>query len=260
MQSSISKIQNNNASHEYYLTDLVAIINQSELQCTHINTHNSEVLGVNSRIELANIEKIYQKQIRKKMLENGVTLISPKTVFFSYDTKIKNDVIIHPHVIFGKNVEIASGVEIKSFSHIEGATIDSNCVIGPFARIRKETEIAKDCHIGNFVEIKKSKIGAKTKINHLSYIGDSDVGKSVNIGAGTITCNYDGINKHQTKIGDNVFIGSNTALIAPIEIESEALIGAGSVITKKVNYADLAIARSQQHNIKNGATKYKKPK
>ena len=256
----LAQIKNNNSAQEFYLTDIVAIANNQGLKCTFIKTNIAEVLGVNSRVELAHIEKIKQKQIRQKMMENGVTLISPKNVHFNFDTEIAQDVIIHPHVVFGSGVKIASNVEIKSFCHIEGATIQKNSVIGPFARLRPQTEINENVHIGNFVEIKKSQIAKNSKINHLSYIGDSEIGENTNIGAGTITCNYDGFNKFKTTIGDNVFIGSNTAIIAPIEIEDGAIVGAGSVITKTVKANELAVSRSSQTNINNGAIKFRKSK
>jgi bifunctional UDP-N-acetylglucosamine pyrophosphorylase/glucosamine-1-phosphate N-acetyltransferase len=256
----LSQIKNDNSVQEFYLTDIVAIANKQGLKCTFIKTNIEEVLGVNSRIELATIEKIKQKQIRQKMMENGVTLISPKTVHFNFDTEIAQDVIIHPHVVFGSAVNIAHNVEIKSFCHIEGAKIQKNAVIGPFARIRPQTEIHENVHIGNFVEIKKSQISKNSKINHLSYIGDSEVGENTNIGAGTITCNYDGFNKFKTKIGDDVFIGSNSALVAPVEIKNGAIIGAGSVITKNVEINDLAVSRASQSNISNGAEKFRKSK
>ena len=256
----LSQIKDNNSSQEFYLTDIVAIANNQGLKCTFIKTNIAEVLGVNSRIELANIEKIKQKQIRQKMMENGVTLVSPKSVYFNFDTKIDQDVIIYPNVFFGSEVVVESGVEIKSFCHIEGAKIQKNAKIGPFARIRPQSEIAENVHIGNFVEIKKSQIAKNSKINHLSYIGDSEIGENTNIGAGTITCNYDGFNKFKTKIGDNVFIGSNSAIVAPIEIQNGAIIGAGSVITKNVESNDLAVSRTSQTNLAGGATKFRKSK
>jgi bifunctional UDP-N-acetylglucosamine pyrophosphorylase/glucosamine-1-phosphate N-acetyltransferase len=256
----LSQIKDNNSAQEFYLTDIVAIANNQGLKCTFIKTNINEVLGVNSRIELANIEKIKQKQIRQKMMENGVTLVSPKSVYFNFDTKIAQDVIIYPNVFFGSEVVVESGVEIKSFCHIEGAKIQKNAKIGPFARIRPQSEIAENVHIGNFVEIKKSQIAKNSKINHLSYIGDSEIGENTNIGAGTITCNYDGFNKFKTKIGDNVFIGSNSAIVAPIEIKNGAIIGAGSVITKNVESDDLAVARTSQTNLARGAIKFRKSK
>ena len=256
----LSQIKNNNSAQEFYLTDIVAIANNQGLKCTFIKTNIAEVLGVNSRIELANIEKIKQKQIRQKMMENGVTLISPKSVHFNFDTEIAQDVIIYPHVFFGPKVKIESNVEIKSFCHIEGAKIQKNAVIGPFARLRPDSETQENVHIGNFVEIKKSHIAKNSKINHLSYIGDSEIGENTNIGAGTITCNYDGFNKFKTKIGNNVFIGSNSALVAPVTVQDGAIIGAGSVITKNVDGDDLAVSRSPQANIPKGALKFRKSK
>ncbi|MFM7620719.1 MAG: bifunctional UDP-N-acetylglucosamine diphosphorylase/glucosamine-1-phosphate N-acetyltransferase GlmU [Alphaproteobacteria bacterium] len=252
----LSKIDNKNNAQEYYLTDIVAIAQKLGLKRSFIKTNNVEVLGVNSRAELANLEKIKQKQIRQNMLADGVTLIAGKTVFFSYDTKIKNDVVIHPNVVFGEGVEIESNVEIKSFCHIEGAKINCGSVIGPFARIRPNTVIEQDVKIGNFVEIKKTHIKKGAKINHLSYVGDAEIGEQTNIGAGVITCNYDGHNKYHTIIGKEVFVGSNSALIAPVEIGDNSLIGAGSVITKNVAKDDLAVARALQKNIELGAKKF----
>lgn len=256
----LTKLNNNNATQEFYLTDIVEIANKQGYKATFISANPEEVLGVNSRVELANLEKICQKNIRQKMMENGVTLLSPKTVYFNYDTVIGNDTTIHPNVVFGKEVIIDSNVEIKSFSHLEGVHIKANSKIGPFARIRPQTIINEGVNIGNFVEIKKSKIGKNSKINHLSYIGDSSVGESTNIGAGTITCNYDGFNKFQTEIGDNVFIGSNTAIIAPLKIGNGAIIGAGSTITKNVGENDLAISRIKQENLTNKAINFRKSK
>jgi bifunctional UDP-N-acetylglucosamine pyrophosphorylase/glucosamine-1-phosphate N-acetyltransferase len=256
----LADLKNNNATQEFYLTDIIEIANQNGHKATYISTFIEEVLGVNSRVELANLEKIFQKQIRQKMMENGVTLVAPKTVYFSYDTIIANDTIIHPHVVFGEKVIIDSLVEIKSFSHLEGVHVKQHAKIGPFARIRPQTTIEEGVNIGNFVEIKKSTIGNNSKINHLSYIGDTKIGKSSNIGAGTITCNYDGFKKYTTQIGNNVFIGSNSALIAPLIIQDGAMIGAGSIITKNVDANDLAIARNLQKNLPNGANKFRNSK
>ena len=256
LEQLISQVKNDNSSQEFYLTDIVAIATQHGLKRSFIKTNSAEVLGVNSRSELAQIEKIKQKQLRQKMFENGVTLISPKTIFFSHDTQIASDVVIHPHVVFGNGVVIESNVEIKSFSHIEGALIKSASVIGPFARIRLGTVIEENSKIGNFVEVKKTHVKKGAKINHLSYVGDSVVGENSNIGAGTITCNYDGYNKFKTVIGDNVFIGSNTALVAPVNIGDNAVIGAGSVITKDVNADELAVTRSKQQNLIDGGKNY----
>lgn len=254
----INKIGNNNAAQEYYLTDIVEIVKNENLDATFIKAEEKEVLGVNSRVELARAESLKQDELRQYFLENGVTLIDPKTVYFAADTKIENDVIIHPNVVIGKNVIIKTGVEIKSFSHLEGVIIEEGASIGPFARIRPQTKIGKNAKIGNFVEIKKSDIKNDVKIGHLSYIGDSEIGGNSNIGAGTITCNYDGYHKSKTIIGENVFVGSNSALIAPIEIKNNSLIAAGSVITKDVQEDDLAVARGRQINIKDGGKNHHK--
>lgn len=245
----ISKIDNNNNKGEYYLTDLVAIACEEGWMCSHITIDESEVMGINSREELVEAEKIIQHNLRKKALANGVTLVAPETVHFSIDTEIERDVVISPYVVFGKGVVLKSGAEIRSFSHIEGATIGSNVKIGPYARIRPGTEIEENAAIGNFVEVKNSKIASGAKIGHLSYIGDAKIGQKVNIGAGTITCNYDGVNKHHTEIKSGAFIGSNTALVAPVTIGEDVIVAAGSVITKNVDDDSLAIARSEQKNL-----------
>ena len=197
-----------------------------------------------------NTQKI-QKKLRNKFLANGVKMISPETIFFSNDTKIGKNVTIEPYVVIGKNVKIGNNVVIKSFSHLESCKIENKVEVGPYARIRPDTILKEGSKIGNFVEIKKSTVGKKSKVNHLSYIGDSEIGKSVNIGAGTITCNYDGVKKSKTKIKDKVFVGSNSSLVAPLTIEEESIIGAGSVITKSVKKKSLALTRSLQTEIKN---------
>jgi bifunctional UDP-N-acetylglucosamine pyrophosphorylase/glucosamine-1-phosphate N-acetyltransferase len=197
-----------------------------------------------------NLQKI-QNKLRHKFLTSGVKMLGPETIFFSNDTKIGKNVIIEPYVVIGKNVKIGNNVIIKSFSHLESCKIENKVEVGPYARIRPDTILKEGSKIGNFVEIKKSTVGKKSKVNHLSYIGDSDLGKSVNIGAGTITCNYDGVKKSKTKIKDKVFVGSNSSLVAPLIIEQESIIGAGSVITKKVKKKSLALTRSLQTEIKN---------
>ena len=197
-----------------------------------------------------NLQKI-QNKLRKKFLTSGVKMLGPETIFFSSDTKIGKNVTIEPYVVIGKNVKIGSNVVIKSFSHLESCKIENKVEVGPYARIRPDTILKEGSKIGNFVEIKKSTVGKKSKVNHLSYIGDSEIGKSVNIGAGTITCNYDGVKKSKTKIKDKVFVGSNSSLVAPITIEEESIIGAGSVITKSVKKKSLALTRSIQTEIKN---------
>ena len=197
-----------------------------------------------------NLQKI-QNKLRKKFLTSGVKMLGPETIFFSSDTKVGKNVTIEPYVVIGKNVKIGNNVVIKSFSHLESCIIENKVEIGPYARIRPDTILKEGSKIGNFVEIKKSTVGKKSKVNHLSYIGDSEIGKSVNIGAGTITCNYDGVKKSKTKIKDKVFVGSNSSLVAPITIEEESIIGAGSVITKSVKKKSLALTRSMQTEIKN---------
>ena len=192
-----------------------------------------------------------QHKLRTKFLKLGVEMIGPETIFFSNDTKVGKNVIIEPYVVIGKKVQIGNNVIIKSFSHLESCKIENKVEIGPYARIRPETILKEGSKIGNFVEIKKSTVGKKSKVNHLSYIGDSEIGKSVNIGAGTITCNYDGVKKSKTKIKDNVFIGSNSSLVAPITINKKSIIGAGSVITKNVKEKSLALTRPKQTEVKN---------
>jgi bifunctional UDP-N-acetylglucosamine pyrophosphorylase/glucosamine-1-phosphate N-acetyltransferase len=198
-----------------------------------------------------------QNKLRNKFLKSGVKIIGPETIYFSEDTKIGKNVTIEPYVVFGSKVKIGNNVSIKSFSHLENCKIENNVDIGPYARIRPGAILKEGSKIGNFVEIKKSVIGKKSKVNHLSYIGDSEIGKSVNIGAGTITCNYDGVKKSKTKIKDNVFIGSNSSLVAPLTIEKSSVVGAGSVITKKVKQKSLALTRSIQTEIKNYKRKKK---
>jgi N-acetylglucosamine-1-phosphate uridyltransferase (contains nucleotidyltransferase and I-patch acetyltransferase domains) len=197
-----------------------------------------------------------QKKLREKFIKSGVKMIGPETIFFSKDTKIGYNVIIEPYVVISSKVKIGNNVIIKSFSHLEGCKIENKVEVGPYARIRPDTILKDGSKIGNFVEVKKSNVGKKSKVNHLSYIGDTDIGKAVNVGAGTITCNYDGIKKHKTKIKDKVFIGSNSSLVAPVIIDNESVVGAGSVITKNVSKKSLALTRTLQTEIKN----YKKKK
>ena len=203
-----------------------------------------------------NLQKL-QNDLRKKFLKVGVKMIGPETIFFSKDTKIGKNVIIEPYVVIGQKVKIGNNVTIKSFSHLENCKIENKVDIGPYARIRPGVVLKSGSKIGNFVEIKKSTLGINSKVNHLTYIGDSEIGKSVNIGAGTITCNYDGVKKNKTKIKDNVFIGSNSSLVAPVIIEENSVVGAGSVITKNVKKKSLALARSLQTEIKNYKRKSK---
>ena len=203
-----------------------------------------------------NINKI-QTSLRNKFLKSGVKMIGPDTIYFSKDTKIGKNVIIEPYVVIGSKVKIGNNVIIKSFSHLENCKIENKVEIGPYARIRPGTTLKEGSKIGNFVEIKKSTLGKKSKVNHLTYIGDTSIGKSVNVGAGTITCNYDGIKKYKTRIKDNVFIGSNSSLVAPITLAENSIVGAGSVITRNVSKKSLALTRSQQLEVKNYKRKSK---
>jgi bifunctional UDP-N-acetylglucosamine pyrophosphorylase/glucosamine-1-phosphate N-acetyltransferase len=238
-------IGNANAKGEYYLTDLVALASGAGAACALALCPEAEVAGVNDRVQLAAIEATLQAQYRRGHMLNGVTLTAPETVFFSADTAIGQDVVIGPHVVFGPGVTVEEGAEILAFSHLEGAHVGAGARIGPYARLRPGTKIGAGAHIGNFVEVKKADVGRGAKANHLSYIGDAKIGPGTNIGAGTITCNYDGFEKHVTEIGDNVFVGSNTALVAPVKVGDGANIAAGSVVTRNVPADTLAIARAE---------------
>ncbi|MFV9876224.1 MAG: bifunctional UDP-N-acetylglucosamine diphosphorylase/glucosamine-1-phosphate N-acetyltransferase GlmU [Rickettsiales endosymbiont of Dermacentor nuttalli] len=252
----ITSINNNNHQNEFYLTDLVKIATNKNYICTYLEAVEEEVLGINDKAQLAYAEKTQQHKLRKKFLTQGVILLDPDNVTFSYDTVINRDVIIHPYVVFGTKVEVENNVEIKSFCHIEGATLKPHTTIGPFARIRHNSIIETYSKIGNFVEVKNSHIAHNSKINHLSYIGDATIGYNTNIGAGTITCNYDGLHKHKTTIGNNVFIGSNSSLIAPLIISDNSLIGAGSTININIPKNALAIARTPTKIINEGSIKF----
>ncbi len=246
LESLISAIDNRNAKGEYYLTDLVGLAIGRGLTCAFVRGAETELLGVNNRAQLAEAEKIAQMRWRASAMRDGATLIDPEQVWFSHDTKLGRDVVIEPGVVFGPGVRIGDNVRIKAFSHIEGATIGDAAQIGPFARLRPGADIAGEVKIGNFVEIKKSRLEQGAKVSHLSYIGDARVGAEANIGAGTITCNYDGYDKFVTDIGAGAFVGSNTALVAPVKIGDGAIIGAGSTITKDVAADALAIERAPE--------------
>lgn len=253
-------IKNQNAKGEYYLTDLIELIAKSGTGVGLVTCSEAEVAGVNDRIQLAGIEAGLQAKYRQRAMLGGATLTAPDTVYFSADTKIGMDVVIEPNVFFGAGVTVGDKVQIFANSHIEGTSIGNGAKIGPFARLRPGAEIGDDAHIGNFVEIKKSVIGKGAKANHLTYIGDARVGAGSNIGAGTITCNYDGYEKHLTDIGANVFVGSNTALVAPVKIGNGANIAAGSVITQDVPADSLAITRSELRVKEGWAARYRKMK
>jgi bifunctional UDP-N-acetylglucosamine pyrophosphorylase/glucosamine-1-phosphate N-acetyltransferase len=242
----LDRIGNANAKGEYYLSDAVAIARDMGLKAVAIETGEDDMRGINTKAQLAETEAVLQKRLRAAALEAGVTLIAPDTVFLSADTKFGKDVTIEPNVVFGPGVTIADGATIRAFSHLEGAHVGKGARVGPYARLRPGARLEADVHIGNFVEVKEATVEAGAKANHLAYIGDARVGAGANIGAGTITCNYDGQAKHRTDIGKGAFIGSNSSLVAPVKIGDGAYIGSGSVITKDVPAGALAVARVKQ--------------
>lgn len=248
LRSVIDRIGNKNAKGEYYLTDAVELAAGDARRVEFIEADAGELVGVDNRVKLAEAEATFQDFKRNEAMENGVTLRDPKSVWFSWDTELGRDVTVFPNVVFGPGVKIADNVEIRAFCDIEDAVIGEGSSIGPFARIRGGAELGPEVHLGNFVEVKKSKIGAGTKAGHLSYLGDAEIGTKTNIGAGTITCNYDGVNKDKTIIGDNAFIGSNASLVAPVTIGNGAYTASGSVITEDVPDDALAFGRAQQVN------------
>jgi bifunctional UDP-N-acetylglucosamine pyrophosphorylase/glucosamine-1-phosphate N-acetyltransferase len=253
----LNEVRNDNAAGEYYLPDVVNIAAAEGREAVVIEGDPYETAGVNSRAELAHLELEWQRRRREQVLDEGATLIDPESVWFAYDTKLGRDVTVEPHVVFGPGVSVADGATIHAFSHIEGAIIGRSANIGPFARIRPGTELAARTKVGNFVELKKAKVGEGAKVNHLSYVGDASVGARANIGAGTITCNYDGFGKYRTEIGAGAFIGSNTALVAPVAVGDGAIVGAGSVISKDVEADSLAIERSEQRGIAGWARRFR---
>jgi bifunctional UDP-N-acetylglucosamine pyrophosphorylase/glucosamine-1-phosphate N-acetyltransferase len=242
----LGRIGNANSKGEYYLTDAVAIAHDIGLKAVAIETGEDDMRGINTKAQLAETEAVLQKRLRAAALDAGVTMIAPDTVFLSADTKFGKDVTIEPNVVFGPGVTVADGAMIRAFSHLEGAHVGKGARVGPFARLRPGADLGADVHIGNFVEVKEAKIEAGAKANHLAYIGDARVGAGANIGAGTITCNYDGVAKHHTDIGKGAFIGSNSSLVAPVKIGDGAYVGSGSVVTKNVPADALAIARGEQ--------------
>jgi len=242
----IARVGNQNAAGEYYLTDTVALARDAGLSVGLITCPEAETLGINTRAELAAAEAAFQARARTEALENGVTLAAPETVFFSYDTVIGRDAVIGANVVFGPGVTVESGAEIRAFCHLEGCHVSRGAIVGPFARLRPGTELAEDVRIGNFVEIKAAILDEGAKVNHLSYIGDAEVGAGANIGAGSVTCNYDGVFKHRTVIGAGAFIGSDTMMVAPLRIGAGAMTGSGSVITTDVPDGALALGRARQ--------------
>lgn len=244
----ISATGNENASGEYYLTDCVEIAQNHGKSATFVVCDEAETLGVNSRAQLAEAEAAFQTRARAESMENGVTLFAPPTVHFAYDTVIGRDTVIEQNVVFGPGVTVESGATIRAFSHLEGCHVARGGIIGPYARLRPGAELSEDVRIGNFVEVKNALIGEGSKVNHLSYIGDAEIGSRSNVGAGTITCNYDGVMKHKTTIGNNVFVGSNTMLVAPVTLGDRSMTATGAVITKDVESEAVAIARVEQVN------------
>jgi bifunctional UDP-N-acetylglucosamine pyrophosphorylase/glucosamine-1-phosphate N-acetyltransferase len=253
----VERVGKNNAAKERYLPDVVMIAAKDGRKSAVIEVAPDEVEGINSRIELAAAEAAWQARRRAEAMAAGVSLAAPETVWFSHDTKIGRDTIVEPNVFFGPGVTIGEGVRIRAFSHIEGATIAAGAEIGPYARLRPGADIGESAKVGNFVEVKMTRLGAGAKANHLSYLGDADIGAGANIGAGTITCNYDGFFKYRTKIGDGAFIGSNSALVAPVTIGKGALVAAGSVITRDVADDAVALARGEQTDKPGRAAKFR---
>jgi bifunctional UDP-N-acetylglucosamine pyrophosphorylase/glucosamine-1-phosphate N-acetyltransferase len=251
----LDRIGDNNRKREFYLTDAVEIARSMELDAAVVEAEEDDVRGINTKAQLAEAEAVLQQRLRKAALEAGVTMVAPETVFLSADTTFGNDVVIEPYVVFGEKVTVEDGAVIHAFSHLAGAHVGRKCSVGPFARLRPGTRLGEGARIGNFVETKEAAIAAGANANHLSYIGDASVGANANIGAGTITCNYDGTAKHRTTIGQDAFIGSNTALVAPVEVGDGAYVGSGSVITANVPAGALALARARQVVKENWATR-----
>jgi bifunctional UDP-N-acetylglucosamine pyrophosphorylase / glucosamine-1-phosphate N-acetyltransferase len=235
-----------NAKGEFYLSDIVRIARRSGLRCRVIELPAEEMVGINTRAELAEAEALIQWRLRRAAMDSGVTLVAPETVFLSADTRLGRDVVIEPNVTFGTSVSVGEGARIRSFSHLEGAMVGAGAIVGPFARLRPGAVLGDEVHIGNFVEVKAARLGAGAKANHLAYLGDAEIGARTNIGAGTITCNYDGFNKFRTTIGEDVFIGTNTALVAPVTVGDGAYVASGSVVVSDVPAEALTIARARQ--------------
>ncbi|HCU06740.1 MAG TPA: bifunctional UDP-N-acetylglucosamine diphosphorylase/glucosamine-1-phosphate N-acetyltransferase GlmU [Holosporales bacterium] len=257
LQKTLPLLTNNNNSTEYYLTDIIALAHEQNNSASYLKGETDEFFGVNSKVDLSCAEHIMQDRLRVHHMNSGATLIDPKTVFFSMDTKVESDVIIHPFVTFGDTVTLKSGSIIYQGCHLEHATVHKGAKVGPFAHLRGDVELYEKAEVGNFVEIKKSTINKGAKIKHLSYIGDATIGVKANVGAGVITCNYNGFTKSQTIIGDGAFVGSNSSLIAPVTIHNNSIVGAGSTITQDVAENDLVFTRSTQTIKPKGAIKFK---
>lgn len=256
----LEDVGNDNAKGEYYLTDLVGLARNAGFAASVAEADEAEVMGVNSRLELAAAEKIFQARARDLAMASGVTLLDPDTVYFHHDTELGRDVVVGQNVVFGPGAKVDGGAEILPFSHIEGAHVAAGARIGPFARLRPGARVGADAHIGNFVEVKKADIAAGAKVNHLSYIGDATIGERTNIGAGTITCNYDGFLKHRTEIGADVFIGSDTLLVAPVKVGDGAITGSGTVVTQDLEADALGITRPDWRAVEGYAVRYRERK
>lgn len=256
----LDAIGNDNAAREYYLTDAVAVAAARGLRASALTAPESEVMGINDRVQLAQAEAILQVRLRERAMRSGVTLVAPETVFLSHDTKLSADVVVEPHVMFGPGVEVEGPAVIHAFSHLEGARVAAGASVGPFARLRPGAVLGTQAKVGNFVEIKNADLGSGAKVSHLTYVGDASVGAGANLGAGTITCNYDGFGKYRTVIGDNAFIGSNSALVAPVTIGAGAFVGSGSVVTEDVPADALALARGRQVNRQGWAVAFRAAK
>ncbi len=252
-----AKLKNNNSQKEFYLTEVPMLARDDGKKTAVVIADEKEVLGVNSRLELANAERGMQERLRLRALESGVGMTAPETVYLSHDTVLEPDCLIGPYVVFGPGVTVRSGAEIKAFSHLEGAEVQKGALVGPYARLRPGARIEEDVHIGNFVEVKNTRVEKGAKANHLAYLGDARVGPGANIGAGAITCNYDGFDKHHTDIGAGAFIGTNASLVAPVKIADGVYVGAGSVITKPVGENALAVTRAEQKEVPGWAEKFR---
>jgi len=257
LKTLLGAIGNDNTKGEYYLTDIVAAAKARGQSCAVVECPEAEVMGIDTRMDLAAAEKIAQQALRRRAMENGATLTDPDSVHLCWDTKLGRDVTIGPFCVFGPGVTVADKVEIRAFSHLEGATVESGAIVGPYARLRPGAVIGPDAHVGNFVEVKNASLGKGAKANHLTYLGDASIGAGSNIGAGTITCNYDGFAKHRTEIGAGVFIGSNSALVAPVSVGDGAMVAAGSTITKDVPAEALSVARGKQTDIAGAAKRFR---
>ncbi len=257
MSAWLAAIQPDNAKGEYYLTDLVGLAVRDGERVEAVLADEAELRGINSRAELAAAEAVVQLRLRGAAMAGGATLVAPETVFLSADTVLGPDTMVAPHVVFGPGVQVDGPAEIRAFSHLEGCHIRAGAIIGPYARLRPGSVVGPGAHVGNFVELKAATLGARAKVNHLSYLGDASVGAGTNIGAGTITCNYDGHAKYRTEIGARVFVGSDAVLVAPVTLNDDAFVAAGSVVTSDVPANAMAFGRARQHNVPDGATRFR---